>query len=67
MVFVIVAVAGLVMAFQLHASLGMIETEQNPVAQDTASYIADNGIQFLIIFGTVTLLLLIPWTHYGKE
>lgn len=55
-----------VMSFQLHASFGEIETEQDPTAQKTASYIADNGIQFLIIIGTATLLLLVNWTKYAK-
>ena len=53
-----------VLAFQLLDSLGMVETETHPVAQLTAAYIADNGIQLVVATGTIALLLLIPWTYY---
>lgn len=56
-----------IMSFQLYDSLGEIESEQDPVAQQTASYIADNGIQFLIVLGTTTLLLLVNWTKYAEK
>ena len=62
-----VATALVVMSFQLFDTLGMTETEANPVAQQTAAYIADNGVQFLIIVGTATFLLLIDWRRYAWD
>ena len=59
-----VGVAVVVMAFQLYSQLGSMEAQTTPAAQQTASYIADNGLQFLVIMGTTTLLLLIPWSQY---
>lgn len=61
------ALAVVVMAFQLHSNLGMIETEQDPVAQQVGRYIADNGLQALVILGTATLLLLIDWSDYARQ
>ena len=46
------ALAVVVVVFQLHSNLGMIETEQDPVVQQMGRYIADNGLQMLIILGT---------------
>ena len=51
----------IVMSFVLNDRLGSMEDLDTPVAQQIASYIADNGIQFLIISGTAELLLLPPW------
>ena len=62
-----VGVALVVMSFQLFDRFGMTETEANPVAQQTAAYIANNGVQFLIVMGTLTLLLLINWNKYAKK
>ena len=62
-----IAASVIIMSFQLYDSFGETETEQDPVAQQTASYIADNGIQFLIIIGTATLLLLVNWSRYAKK
>jgi hypothetical protein len=59
-----VIIAAVVMSFQLYTQLGMVESGTSPVAQQTASYIADNGLQLLVIMGTTTLLLLIPWSSY---
>ena len=67
LLFVDCLLAVLVMAFQLHSNLGMVETEQDPVAQRTGRYIADNGLQALIILGTATLLLLIDWGDYARK
>lgn len=62
-----VVTALVVMSFQLFDTFGMTETEANPVAQQTAAYIADNGVQFLIIVGTTTFLLLIDWRRYAWD
>ena len=64
------AVALVVMSFQLAEHVGLdaseIESEQVPVALQTAAYVADNGVQFLIIIGTTTLMLLLDWWKYAK-
>ena len=43
------------------------ESKDAPVAQQTAAYLADNGIQFVIILSTVELLLLLDWSKFEAE
>jgi len=60
-------VAVVVMSFQLNDRLDLLEADDDPVTQRIAAYIADNGVQFLITFGTVSLLLLIDWNNYAER
>ena len=56
-----------VLSFQLNSQWGSMEDETTPAAQRTASYLADNGLQFLVIMGTAALLLLIQWSRYTRD
>ena len=47
--------------------LGMMEAVADPVAQQTAAYVANNGVQALIVTGTFNLHLLINWNKYAEE
>ena len=58
-----VVVATLVLASRLDS----LESSNAPVAEETAAYLADNGVQFIIIMSTVELLLLIDWDKFKRS
>ena len=62
-----VALAIVVIVFQLHEDVKTLETVLDPVAEETGSYVAENGLKALLILGTATLLLLIDWSDYAGQ
>jgi len=50
----------------LASRLDSLESSNAPVAEETAAYLADNGVQFIIITSTVELLLLIDWDTFQQ-
>lgn len=57
----------IIMVFTLADNLESLESEGAPVAQQVAAYIAENGVQLVIILGTMELLLLIDWERYQGD
>jgi hypothetical protein len=56
-------ITGLVVGYQITT----VNVELTPVTEQFAEYLIKNLLQILVIMGTVTLLLLIPWTKYSKK
>ena len=56
----------ILVTFAYAGKMDSLETKDAPVAQQTAAYLADNGIQFVIILSTVELLLLLDWSKFEK-
>ena len=63
-------VALVVMVFHLAKDFNLIALLDNnnefPTVHQGAVYVSDHGVQFLIIVGTTTLLLLVNWKKYVK-
>ena len=62
-------VAVIVAVFHLAKELNLftlLEDDDFPVVQHGAVYVSDHGVQFLVIVGTATLLLLVNWKKYLK-
>ena len=62
-------VAVIVAVFHLAKELNLftlLEDDDFPVVQHGAVYVSDHGVQFLIVVGTATLLLLVNWKKYVK-
>ena len=57
----------ILVVFTYAGKMDSFESKDAPVAQQTAAYLADNGIQFVIILSTVELLLLLDWSKFEAE
>ena len=57
----------ILVTFAYAGNMDSLETKDAPVAQQTAAYLADNGVQFVIILSTVELLLLLDWSKFEAE
>ncbi len=53
--------------FALGGQLNSLESKDAPIAQQVAVYLADNGVQFIIMLSTVELLLLINWEEFATS
>ena len=67
LVFVNLIASVIIMLFTLAGTRELFEFNDPSFIQNLAAILAENGVQLVIILGTVELLLLIQWEYYQEE